>query len=66
MGATLTAPRAARIERGGTGDRLEEHEMTRDELAARREVRAALQHRRTHRLARFEDMAGRRHEVVAL
>jgi hypothetical protein len=40
--------------------------MTKDELAARREVRAALQHRRTHRLARYEDLAGRQHELVAL
>jgi hypothetical protein len=40
--------------------------MQRDELAARREVRAALQHRRTHRLARYEDLAGSRHELVAL
>jgi hypothetical protein len=40
--------------------------MDRENLAARRAVRAALQHRRTHRLARYEDLAGRRHEVVAL
>lgn len=40
--------------------------MTKDEAAARAEVRAALQHRRTHRLARYEDLAGRRHELVAL
>jgi hypothetical protein len=43
-----------------------EYEMERDELEARRSVRAALQHRRTHRLARYEDLAGRRHELVAL
>ena len=40
--------------------------MERYEVAARREVRAALQHRRTHRLARYEELSGRRHEVVAL
>jgi hypothetical protein len=40
--------------------------MQREELAARRAVRAALQHRRTHRLARYEDLAGRRHELIAL
>ncbi len=40
--------------------------MERDELGARREVRGALQHSRTHRLARYEDLAGRPHEVVAL
>jgi hypothetical protein len=40
--------------------------MDREKLAARREVRSALQHRRTHRLARYEDLAGRRHELVAL
>lgn len=40
--------------------------MNKDTDATRREVRAALQHRRTHRLARYEDEAGRRHELVAL
>jgi hypothetical protein len=40
--------------------------MDREKLAARREVRSALQHRRTHRLARYEDLGGRRHELVAL
>ena len=40
--------------------------MERDEAEDRRDVRAALQHRRTHRLARYEDGAGRRHELVAL
>jgi hypothetical protein len=40
--------------------------MERDQAAARQEVRAALQHRRTHRLAGYEDLGSRRHELVAL
>lgn len=40
--------------------------MSDREMKERREVRAALQHRRTQMLARYEDLAGRRHQLVAL